>query len=178
MGSTTILSLLLPLSLCFLFNQFSYVAGENPLIQKICHATPYYDLCISTLQSDKTSEKSDTEGLVAIVVKQAEATASSTYTYISKQMLTNGTMFGSAGELCESHYETTRLTLQESANDLGNDSFDSAGRKASEAREQAKTCGSDFARFSVTYPPDLAKRETLLKQLCDIASNIISSLLV
>lgn len=179
MGSTTVvLLLILPLSISLLFNQFFSVAGDQSLIQKVCHATPYYDLCISTLRSDKTSKKSDTKGLAAILVKKAEASASSTYTYISNQMFANETVLGSAGELCGNHYDYARQALRGSIKDLGDANFDSAGRKASGAREQVKTCRSDFARLGVTYPQNLAKREALLEQLCDIASNIIFSLLV
>lgn len=177
-GSTTVVLLVLPLSISLLFNQFFSVAGDQALIQKVCHATPYYDLCISTLRSDKTSEKSDTKGLAAILVKQAEASASSTYTYISNQLLANETVLGSAGELCGNHYDSARQALRGSIKDLGDGNFDFAGRKASSAREQVKTCGSDFARLGVTYPQKLAKREALLEQLCDIASNIIFCLLV
>ncbi|KAH7525178.1 hypothetical protein FEM48_Zijuj06G0197500 [Ziziphus jujuba var. spinosa] len=169
--STLFVTIVLSLMQPFL----SPIAANEALIEKTCHTTPYYDLCLSTLHSDSSSGNADTKGLVKIILRKAEASAADTAAFIADHLKKNATEYKQAGPLCEDHYNSAKQSLQELLNDLQANQFDAARIKSSEARESAKTCGSDFGRIGLDYPSELAQREDILEKLCDIASAIISS---
>lgn len=171
-SSLSMLFLMTMISLSSLLPFSPLVAGDEALIEKTCNTTIYPDLCISTIKSDSSSSTADTKGLVRIVIKKAEGSAADAAVFISNRA------YGQAGELCKNHYASAKQSLDESLKDLEANQFESAGRKSSEARESTKTCVSEFGRFGVTYPVELKQREEVFEKLCDIASTIVSKLLV
>ncbi|XP_021906732.1 cell wall / vacuolar inhibitor of fructosidase 1 [Carica papaya] len=54
-----------------------------PLIDSTCKQTPFYDLCVSNLQSDPRSSTADTNGLGVVVVGKIEAKSAETLNAIN-----------------------------------------------------------------------------------------------
>ncbi|KAF3445562.1 hypothetical protein FNV43_RR10738 [Rhamnella rubrinervis] len=156
----------------------SLVAADEALIEKACNTTIYYDFCVAAIKSDNSSSTKDTKGLVAILVGNAGETAAGTAAFLAYLLKKSATVYGQAGELCENHYASAKQSLDESVKDLEANQFDSAGKKTSDARGSAKACVADFGRFGITYPFVLETREEVFVKLCDIATTIISKLLV
>lgn len=77
---TLFLTLLPLLRLTVLFSP----ASSIDLIQQTCSLTPFYDLCIGSLQSDPQSSSSDLRGLAQIMASAVLANANQTLTQIQQ----------------------------------------------------------------------------------------------
>ncbi|KAI3817605.1 hypothetical protein L1987_11401 [Smallanthus sonchifolius] len=157
-----------------------FANGDINLIQKTCKTTKFYDLCISSLQSDSTSPQADTKGLAIIIAKQAMANATSTNSILSSNILlknTNDTLMKRVLKQCADWYSAAGASLQSSIQDLGSELYDYAYMHVMAASDYAKSCRNAFKRYpNLVYPPEISAREEGLKHFCDMIMGIIDSL--
>uniref|UniRef100_A0A7N0ZXZ8 Pectinesterase inhibitor domain-containing protein n=1 Tax=Kalanchoe fedtschenkoi TaxID=63787 RepID=A0A7N0ZXZ8_KALFE len=74
----SLMTMLIPIFLSSLilmgeFGDRSYVTADETLITSTCSQTPYEDLCVSALKSDRRSASADTAGLARILVDKFSA---------------------------------------------------------------------------------------------------------
>ncbi|KAJ0545983.1 putative pectinesterase inhibitor domain-containing protein [Helianthus annuus] len=154
--------------------------GDTSLIQKTCQTTKYYDLCISSLQSDSTSQQADTKGLAIILAKLALANATSTNSFLSSNVFVknpNDTVMKKVLKQCEDRYSAARMSLQNSIQDLESELYDYAYMHVMAASDYANSCRNAFKRNpNLVYPPEIDHREKGLKQFCDVVMEIIDSI--
>ncbi|KAK9134581.1 hypothetical protein Syun_013911 [Stephania yunnanensis] len=191
MSSTNVLPLLvlvLVLLLCSLKSHQIFATAEpDDLIQKTCKTTLYNDLCVASLRSNSSSAKADTKGLAVIMIGIGAANANETYTYLSSQLLlllkgkkdststsTRGLTRNKVLRLCAERYMFASQALQEAVQDVEQMSQDYAYVQVSAAKDYPNVCHNAFKRVpSLAYPPELAKREENLVQICDVATGIM-----
>lgn len=173
-SSGFLLLLLLTISCPFFAN------GDTNLIQKTCKTTKFYDLCLSSLQSDSTSPQADTKGLAIIMAKVAMANATSTNSYLSSNVLvkkTNDTLMKKVLKQCADRYMAAGTSLQNSVEDLSSELYDYAYMHVMAASDYANACHNAFKRHpNLVYPSEIATREEVLKHICDVVMGIIDSL--
>ncbi|KAK9064058.1 hypothetical protein SSX86_017930 [Deinandra increscens subsp. villosa] len=171
---------LLILTISFTQNPTSFVNGDTNLIQKTCKTTKFYDLCISSLQSDSTSPQADTKGLAIILAKLAMANATNTNSFLSSNFLTkttNDTITKSVLKQCADRYSAAGASLQSAVQDLGSELYDYAYMHVMAASDYANSCRNAFKRYpKLVYPPEIGGREEGLKRFCDVIMGIIDSL--
>ncbi|KAE8694938.1 Squalene monooxygenase [Hibiscus syriacus] len=173
MGSFFYIFFLISLALTSLTN------GDAHLIQKTCKTTKYYDFCVSTLKSDPTSVDSDTKGLVVILVGVATANATATSTFLSSESLnaTKDTALKEVLKECSHKYAYASDALRASAQDLASEFFDYANMHVMAAADYPNACHNMFRRHpKLIYPKEVARREDVLKHLCDVILDIIDYL--
>ncbi|KAJ4825947.1 hypothetical protein Tsubulata_011181 [Turnera subulata] len=183
MGSTMLLLLLLSLAIPpYSFHQQPVlVKADMGLIQKTCKSTKYYDLCVSCLKSNATSANTDTRGLALIMVGIGMANATATSTYLSSLQVsastTNDTNLKKVLKECADKYTYAGDALQDSAQDLATESYDYAYTNVQAAADYPNACHDAFKRYpGLAYPPEIARRETGLKRVCDVLLGILDVL--
>lgn len=161
------------------FQPSFYIAGEADLIQKTCKNTKYYDLCVSSLESDPTSPNADTKGLAVIMVGIGTANATATSSYLSSQFLsaTNDGIMKKVLKECAYKYSYANDSLRASLQDLAAESYDYAYLHITAAADYPNACHNAFKRYKgLAYPPELARREDGLKHICDVVLGIVNLL--
>ncbi|KAJ4715287.1 putative Pectinesterase inhibitor [Melia azedarach] len=175
MASPIFFLLLLPI----LHQPFIFASADSNLIQKTCKNTKHYDLCVSSLKSNPTSTNVDTKGLAIIMIGVGLANATSTSSFLTSQLLTatNETVLKKLLKDCADKYTYAANSLQASAQDLGMENYDYAYMHISAASDYPNACRNAFRRSpGVDYPPELARREDGLKQICDVVLGIVDYL--
>ncbi|KAD2804775.1 hypothetical protein R6Q59_029812 [Mikania micrantha] len=175
--------LLVPLLILTLFqnpNPSSFVNGDISLIQKTCKTTKFYDLCISSLQSDSTSRQADAKGLAIIMAKLAMANATGTSSLLSSNVLvknTTDTAMKMVLKQCADLYWAAGASLQDSIQDLGSELYDYAYIHVMAASNYANSCRNAFNLCpNLVYPSEICDREEGLKQFCDVIMGIIDDI--
>nr|XP_043613364.1 cell wall / vacuolar inhibitor of fructosidase 2 [Erigeron canadensis] len=182
-SSCMLLILILTIS-CTHHNSSLFANGDINLIQKTCKTTKFYDLCISSLQSDSTSPQADTKGLAIILAKYALANATNTNSYLSssnivlvKNTTTNDTLTKKVLKQCADRYLASGTSLQNAIQDLNSELYDYAYIHVMAASDYANACHNAFKKYpSLVYPTEIAAREDGLKHICDVVMAIIDSL--
>lgn len=157
-----------------------FANGDTNLIQKTCKNTKFYDLCISSLQSDSTSPQADTKGLAIIMARFASANATGINSYLSSSLVvknTNDSTTKKVLKLCADRYSAASTSLQNSVQDLSSELYDYAYMHVMAASDYANACHNAFKRYpNLVYPPEIAAREDGLNHICDVVKGIIDSL--
>ncbi|KAK9059812.1 hypothetical protein SSX86_020516 [Deinandra increscens subsp. villosa] len=158
-----------------------FANGDMSLIQKTCKTTKFYDLCISSLESDSTSSEADTKGLAVIMARFAMVNATNTNSFLSSNVLakktTNDGLMKKVLKECAGRYSAAGSSLQDSVKDLESDMYDYAYMHVMAAADYANSCRNAFKRYpSLVYPPEISAREDGLKHICDVVMGIIDSL--
>ncbi|XP_018717865.2 cell wall / vacuolar inhibitor of fructosidase 2-like [Eucalyptus grandis] len=158
---------------------------DTALIQKVCRATKYYGLCLSTLKSDPSSSRADPRGLASISLAAALANATSASSFLSSLAL-GASCGGSCGDPalsrllldCADKYGLAGDALRASALDVAAEAYDYAYVHAMAAEDYPSACRDAFRRSpaGTAYPPELARREDGLKRICDVVLGIIEFL--
>lgn len=158
-----------------------FAAADMILIQKTCKNTEYYDLCVSSLKSNPRSSNVDTKGLANIMIGVGLANATATSSYLSSQLLSgaaNDTTIKKVLKECADKYTYAGDSLQASAQDLATEDYDYAYLHISAAADYPNACHNAFRRSpALAYPPELARREDGLKQICDVVLGIIDHII-
>ncbi|KAI3734678.1 hypothetical protein L6452_14153 [Arctium lappa] len=163
-------------------NPSFFANGDTNLIQKTCKTTKFYDLCLSSLQSDSTSPEADTKGLAIIMAKLAMANATGTNSFLSSTLLaknTNAALTKNALKQCADKYSAAGTALRGSVQDLTSELYDYAYMHVMAAADYANACRNAFKRYpKLVYPPEIAAREEGLKRICDVVMGIIDGLVI
>ncbi|KVI04999.1 cell wall / vacuolar inhibitor of fructosidase 2-like [Cynara cardunculus var. scolymus] len=173
-------SFLLILTISCTLNPTFFVNGDINLIQKTCKSTKFYDLCLSSLQSDATSREADTKGLAIIMAKLALANATSINSFLSSNLLvknTNDALMKNTLKECANKYSAAGTALQDSVQELRSELYDYAYMHVMAAADYPNACRNTFKRYpKLVYPPEIAAREDGLKRICDVLMEIIDGL--
>ncbi|MFS7895374.1 putative pectinesterase inhibitor domain-containing protein [Helianthus anomalus] len=158
-----------------------FVNGDMSLIQKTCKTTKFYDLCVSSLESDSTSSQADTKGLAIIMARFAVANATNTNSFLSSNVLAKNTtsdgLMKKVLKQCADRYMAAGSSLQDSVKDLGSELYDYAYMHVMAAADYANSCHNAFKRYpNLVYPPEISAREEGLKHICDVVMGIIDNL--
>ncbi|XVE86552.1 hypothetical protein DITRI_Ditri18aG0042400 [Diplodiscus trichospermus] len=157
----------------------TFVNGDADLIQKTCKTTKYYDLCVSSLESDPASVNSDTKGLAMIMVGIGMANATATSTFLSSQLLRtkNDTILKKALKECSDKYAQAGDALQASVQDFDSELYDYAYMHIMAAADYPNACHNAFRRYPrLIYPQEIVRREDGLKHICDVLLGIVDQL--
>ncbi|KAI3816168.1 hypothetical protein L1987_15858 [Smallanthus sonchifolius] len=162
-------------------NPSLFANGDMSLIQKTCKTTKFYDLCISSLESDSTSPQADTKGLAIIMARFAMANATNTNSFLSSNVLvkntTSDSLMKKVLKQCADRYLAAGSSLQDSVKDLGSELYDYAYMHVMAAADYANSCHNAFKGYpSLIYPPEISAREEGLKHICDVVMGIIDNL--
>lgn len=115
--------------------------------------------------------------MIMIGVGMANATATSSF--LSSQLLssTNDAQLRKVLKICADKYSYAGDALQSSIQDLATESYDYASMHVMAASDYPNACHNAFKRYpGLAYPPEIARREDGLKQICDVVLGIIDSL--
>ncbi|KAL3721502.1 hypothetical protein ACJRO7_033923 [Eucalyptus globulus] len=154
---------------------------DAALIPKVCRATKYYGLCLSTLKSDPSSSRADPKGLASIALAAALANATSASSFLSSLALGSSSGGAALSRLlldCADKYGLAGDALRASALDVAAEAYDYAYVHAMAAEDYPSACRDAFRRSptGTAYPPELAGREDGLKRICDVVLGIIDFL--
>lgn len=153
--------------------------APSPLIQRTCNITTYYNLCVTTLQSDPRSLKADDEkALLTIIISIAITDATNMSSYVSSltQKKTEATL-KSILRACAGMYGNAGEALRSAVDALAHENYDYAYVHVSAARDYPSSCGRLFRMNPrLKYPPKMARREEGLEQFCTMALDIVSLL--
>ncbi|KAK8586724.1 hypothetical protein V6N12_021253 [Hibiscus sabdariffa] len=155
------------------------VNGDSGLIQKTCKTTKYYDLCVSSLESDPSSSNSDTKGLAMIMVGVGMANATATSTFLSSQLFstTNDTIMKKVLKECSDKYAHAADALQASVQDFVSELYDYVYMHVMAAADYPNACRNAFRRYpELVYPQEIARRGDGLKHICDVVLGIVDHL--
>ncbi|KAI3933291.1 hypothetical protein MKW98_006650 [Papaver atlanticum] len=157
------------------FQQFA--TADSVFIRNICKTKNYNKLCVSSLKSNSSSFTADVRGLAVIMIGIGMSNATLTSTYLSSQMLsnTNDVVMKKVLKECADKHTYANDALQSSLQDLSNMSFDYAFVDVTAAKDYPNSCHNAFP--GLAYPPEMARREEYLVQICDIALGMIGKLL-
>ena len=157
-----------------------FTTADSNFIQKTCKTTKFYDLCVSSLKSDPTSQNADVKGLATIMIGIGIANSTATSSYLSSQLpsaAANDVVLKKVLKECADKYGFAADALQSSAQDLAAESFDYAYLHVTAAEDYPNACHNAFRRFpGLAYPPELARREDGLKRICDVVLGIIDNI--
>ncbi|EPS64371.1 hypothetical protein M569_10411, partial [Genlisea aurea] len=158
----------------------SYSQQSSDIIQRTCENTKYYDLCVSSLISDASTEhQTDPKGLALIILDLARANATATNSYLTSQMSSNFTAKAAVGVMkeCRDRYGYAVEALANGARDVAAELYDLAYLHVMAAADYPTGCRFAFRRYGgIVYPGELATRENQLRQICDVAMEIIDGL--
>ncbi|KAK9269090.1 hypothetical protein L1049_000859 [Liquidambar formosana] len=134
-----------------LISQFSVLADDN-LIEKTCKQTPFYDLCVATLQNDSRSTSGNVPALGGIMVDAVAVKATELLHHIQELLkgTTDPKVKRSLKE-CASIYHAVRdadVPQATQAFAFGNYKF--AEQAMNDAANEADTCQSKFVRSPLT----------------------------
>ncbi|KAM7277860.1 hypothetical protein ACFE04_004994 [Oxalis oulophora] len=146
---------------------------DESLIEEICKNTPFYDLCVASLQSDSQSLNSDVQGLSCIMAKDLLTNASELLNYI--QVLIKGTaddlqLEKALANCAESYIPEVKYNLPQAIDAVNQGHYSFAGYVISDAGKQADSCEKGF-KGSDTSP--LTDRNKIFRNLCDVAAAML-----
>ncbi|XP_050372581.1 cell wall / vacuolar inhibitor of fructosidase 1 [Argentina anserina] len=165
---------LLLLVLVFLTVQTQSQSTESSdLISKTCKKTPYYDICLSSLQSSPQSSNSDTAGLAHIIADLVLSNATDTLDYIHGLLKQSpeADIQKPLANCAELYIPVVKYTLPESIDALSNGHYGFANYGISDAAKEAQACEKGF---SGTTKSPLTDRNTLVSCLSQVAVAIIN----
>ncbi|XP_077217824.1 pectinesterase inhibitor 28-like [Tasmannia lanceolata] len=144
------------------------------LIQQTCNKTDYYDLCVSSLESDPRSSNGDLAVFATIFLKLATSNAKGTITQIST--LVNGTndeqLKGRLLSACGPMYGIVKEYLKGAVLSMESKQYIDVNGWLYSAENQIQNCERSFTR-----PPPLESpikgRSEVFENLCSIAHVIL-----
>ncbi|KAK1419653.1 hypothetical protein QVD17_28890 [Tagetes erecta] len=172
---------LLVLTISCTQNHSLFANGDMSLIQKTCKTTKFYDLCVSSLESNSTSSEADTKGLAIIMARYAMANATNTNSFLTSNVLvknmTSDNLMKKVLKQCADRYSAAGSSLQDSVKDLESELYDYAYMHVMAVADYANACHNAFKMYpNLVYPHEISAREEGLKRICDVLMGIIDSL--
>lgn len=146
--------------------------SDANLIAQTCKQTPYYDLCVRSLNSDPRSPSADVRGLALIMVDIVKARSTTTLNLI-KQLLRKMPKLKIPLTDCAADYNailTSSIPQAIEALKKGNAKFAEDG--ANSARQEAELCEANFHGKS-----PITKFSAAVRKSSAIAAAIIRLLL-
>lgn len=148
------------------------VGDGQDLLLATCRKTLYMEVCVSSLGSDPRSRGADVEGLAAIALDLSLVHGSET---IAEMRKLNGRVNGSKDEYmagclsdCLEEYSDAVENLRQSAEALGEKSYDMVNDLVSAAMTDSDTCEEGF-KEKPGYVSPVTKRNQYFYKLCSNA---------
>ncbi|KAJ7980421.1 Pectinesterase inhibitor-like protein [Quillaja saponaria] len=144
------------------------------LIDQTCKKTPYYALCVSSLQSDPRSKDADVRGLARILVDVMNSKATQTLKQISK--LLQGSRVHrvkiALSDCAHSYYAILKADVPEAVEALDKGDFKFAEDGANDAAIEANSCERGFSGKSM-----LTQMNIQVHDVAEVLSAIVRLLL-
>ncbi|GAB2289484.1 hypothetical protein Dimus_023794 [Dionaea muscipula] len=168
------------------------IKGDHEdLIESTCKKTTaeYHDLCLSSLRSDPSSDEAeDVKALAIIMVHVGIANATATYNSLvsiinisvvaKPKPERDTTTMKKVITICADKYSNANASLGSANEDLSMDNYDYASLHLAAAADYPNACHDAFKRYpGLTYPTELARRETGLRSICAVALDILNLVL-
>ncbi|GLU08544.1 hypothetical protein SLE2022_254500 [Rubroshorea leprosula] len=116
--------------------------GANTIIQPTCKKTPFYDLCVSVLQTDSRSATADVQGLAVVAADKLAGKSTATL----KQITSLAKKDPRYKACLESYNIVVKYDMQEILQAVSGDpKFAEQG--ASDVANEADTCGKSIQSF-------------------------------
>ncbi|KAJ7955263.1 Pectinesterase inhibitor [Quillaja saponaria] len=149
---------------------------NGDLIVQTCKQTPYYDLCVSSLQSNPQSSNTDLKGLALIMVGNVQANATETLNYIEGliKQTTDQQLEQALAFCAELYIQVVKFSLPQAADAVSDGRFGFANYGISDAVNEAVTCEK---KFSGSIKSPLTDRNDSVHKFSDIAAAILDQLL-
>ncbi|XP_004508124.1 cell wall / vacuolar inhibitor of fructosidase 1-like [Cicer arietinum] len=154
----------------------SLVPQNNDLVDQVCKKTPYYDLCISTLQSNPQAKNTDTKGIAFIMVNDIVSNVSGTVNFIEGLMKnTKDKVLEQNLQYCDERYiPLVKTILPHAADAVNKNRFQFANYTMIFALSEIDDCNKKFTN-STSLP--LSDRNSIIQKMLDVASAILTLLL-
>ncbi|MQM17971.1 hypothetical protein Taro_050954 [Colocasia esculenta] len=168
--------LLLQTMSCFRLGVSARLLGEantTDLITSTCRHTDYFDICMSTLQSNPDSRNADVKGLALISLEVCIAHAEGTISYM-RQLRGNASTTGRADgdkyetqclDDCATEYDDALDDLRKSVGKQQSGDYDSVNAMVSGAMTDSDTCEGGFGERP-GYTSPLTERNDYFAKLC------------
>ncbi|XWS14230.1 hypothetical protein CRYUN_Cryun36dG0105300 [Craigia yunnanensis] len=145
----------------------------NNLIETTCKQTPFFNLCVSTLQSDPRSSTADVAGLAHIAADSVNAKATATLNQITGLLKSaKDPNLQKALQSCVDSYNTivkADIPVAIEAIVKGNPKF--AVQSATDAANEAQDCEKSFANPPKSPVSDSNKAMVFLFVHCEVGHN-------
>ncbi|KAJ9181778.1 hypothetical protein P3X46_005836 [Hevea brasiliensis] len=150
------------------------IESDN-LIEKTCKKTPYYDLCVSSLQSNPQSSNTDVRGLASIMGNITLSDATNTLNYIQEliNQTTDPELERPLTHCAELYISVVDYILPQAMEALANGHYGFAKYGISDAGEEAHSCEKKTSGLKLP----LTEMNKVMQNLHDIAVAIINTLL-
>lgn len=151
------------------------IIESDNLIEKTCNKTPYYDLCVSSLQSSSQSSNADVKGLASIMGNVTLSNATNTLNYIHELInkTTDPELERPLTYCAEVYSPVVNYILPQAMEALENGHYGFAKYGISDAGDEAHACEKKTSGLKLP----LNERNKLTQNLCDVAVAIINTLL-
>ncbi|KAK9269389.1 hypothetical protein L1049_001162 [Liquidambar formosana] len=161
------------MTIFLLISQFSILADEDNLIDKTCKQTPFYDLCVATLQNDSRSASANVSGLGGIMVDAVSVKATELLDHIQELLKrTTDPMVKQSLKECANIYHVVRdADVPQAAQAFAYGDYKFAEQAMNDAANEADICQRKFMRSPLT---DWNKNE---HDLATVAASIAKLLL-
>lgn len=155
------------------------IQSSTQLIQQTCSQTKYYQLCVSSLQSDPRSSTADLKVYAKIFVELALSNAKDTFSYTYR--LTSNESMDPVLKMCLndclSVYDIGVNKLTDALIYLDLKDFIQVNNLLGTAKEQGEQCDQFFIKPPVPETPSpLTDRNEVYERLCSIAIVIVNLL--
>ncbi|XP_013695927.1 LOW QUALITY PROTEIN: uncharacterized protein LOC106400057 [Brassica napus] len=170
--SSPSLSLFLLLLLLFL------AQSSDDLIDTICKATPFFDLCEASLRSLSPSPP-DTKSIASAMANVVLGNMTDTLGYIQSLIRHSQDPAAERAQCAEVYRPVVRFNIPQAIEAMGRGEFGFAMYVLGDAQKQSDSCqkwiNSAGADDESSVP--LTARNKLVKNLCDVAISVIKSLM-
>ncbi|KAB1225605.1 Cell wall / vacuolar inhibitor of fructosidase 1 [Morella rubra] len=146
------------------------------LLEEICKQTPLYDLCLSSLQSNPQSSKTDVKGLARIMADTLLANAADALNYIEGliKQSPEPEVERSLAYCAELYIPVVKYTLPQAIDALTNGQYKFANFGISDAAKEADACEK---KLSGSTKSPLSDWNNLVENLSDVAVAIVNILI-
>lgn len=148
---------------------------DDDLIEKICKRTPFYDLCLATLQPISNTSSSDIKGLASSMANIVLGNATDTLHYIEGliKQTSDPKEERALAECAELYISVVKYELPQAIEALSKGQYGFANYGISDAAKLVDQCEKGF---SGTKESPLSDRNKLIHSLSQIAVAIINVL--
>ncbi|GAV71688.1 PMEI domain-containing protein [Cephalotus follicularis] len=148
----------------------------DDLIDQTCKETPFYDLCVNTLEPISRSTKTDVKGLAGIMANILLSNVTDTLNYIQVliKQTTDQQLEKALANCAELYIPEVKYNLPQAIDALMKGDYAFANYVISDAAKEADACERSFS--DSTKSP-LTCRNQLVSNLCDVAVGILNVLL-
>ncbi|XP_065859684.1 pectinesterase inhibitor-like [Euphorbia lathyris] len=156
-----------------LLSNLSSETHSSDLISEICKKTPFYDLCMNSLNPLNPTE--DIKAVASTMANLVLSNATDTLSFI-QQLIKSGPdpeLQKPLANCAELYIPVVRYNLPQAIGAFTRGKFGFASYLLSDARKQSQDCEKNFSGSNLS---PLTQRNKLISNLCDVAVAILKLL--